>query len=184
MQDEMKELKARATALGVAFSPNIGYETLLERVEEAEFSSKSVKAAAPDEVQKAEPVVTPTLTLREQLKRDYTKLVRLRITCMNPNKSDLSGEYITVANEYIGTITKFIPFGKGSENGYHVPECLHLMLKSREYLAVSTTKDRRGNTIITSKYLPEFSIEVLPPLTEKELHELRVAQLQHGIDSE
>jgi hypothetical protein len=58
------------------------------------------------------------------------------------------------------------------------------MLKSREYLSVSTTKDRRGNTIITSKYLPEFSIEVLPPLTEKELHELRVAQLQHGIDSE
>ena len=101
------------------------------------------------------------------------RLVRLHITNLNPAKRDLPGEIFTVANPYIGTVKKFIPYGKAGES-YHVPYCIYELLKDKVFLQVNTDKKHQ---FTGDSWVREFNLEVLPPLTQKELDELKAAQI-------
>jgi len=121
--------------------------------------------------------------LRVRLMREQMKLVRLRISCMNPQKSDLYGEIITVGNQYIGTVRKYVPFGEKTQEGWHVPQCIYEYLKNKKYLNIQSKDVRKDGQIKTetkAEFLPEFALEVLPPLTEQELEDLKLAQLRMG----
>ena len=107
------------------------------------------------------------------------RLVRLRITNMDPKKKDLPGEILTVANDYLGTVRKFIPFGEVTDNGYHVPYCLYMMMKERRFLNIRTTK-KNGQIQVSSGWATEFAFEELPPLTQHELDRLAAAQAAAG----
>ncbi|MBL1322179.1 MAG: hypothetical protein COA63_014140 [Methylophaga sp.] len=166
--DQLTVLKARASTMGITFSGNIGIDKLRAKIEEAQKPSEEKVAA-----------VTNTLTkdqaLRASLKKEQTALVRVRIANLNPLKRDLKGEFISVGNKYIGTIRKFIPFGEETDQGYHIEKILLTELKSRKFQSISTST-KGGKIKIDNRMVPEFSIEVLEPLTKEQLLELKTTQ--------
>jgi hypothetical protein len=186
--DEKSLLLQRARLMGIKFSNNISVEKLKAKIDEhmkAEENAES-EPQAPVIVNAPAQFIPPEMTkqalpnqpetrqqIRDRLVREKMKLVRLRITNLDPKKKNIPGEIFTVANKYIGTVRKYIPFGEATENGYHVPYCIYEMLKARKFLHIRTVKAKhgRGERVETS-YVPEFALEVLPNLTEKELKEL------------
>lgn len=120
-------------------------------------------------------------SFREAQLLDAMRLVRCRITNMDPKKKDLDGEILTVGNRYIGTVKKFIPYGAATDEGYHVPKVLYDELEDRKFLHIQVTKDRAtGQQKVVTSYVKEFAIEVLPQLTELDLAKLAQAQLAAG----
>lgn len=187
---ELDLLKQRAKMLGVEFSNNIGLETLKERVAAklaGESSQESQAQANPlagesseEEAEEGEAPVKRK-SLRQHLVDEQTKLIRIRIQNLDPKKKDLQGEIVTVANEHLGTIKKFVPYGEASEEGYHVPYCIYKYLIAKKFLQIKTRKNKvNGQIVVTSDWVREFSIEVLPDLTEKELKHLAASQAAAG----
>ena len=190
---ERELLMARARLLGVEFSNNIGIDTLRQRINAKLDADDSL---AEPEIEEVEEVLAPAATinaltgeasnapkktLRETIHDEQMKLVRIRVTCMDPKKKDLHGEVFTLANEYLGTVRKFVPFGEATENGFHVPYCIYTMMEERRFLNIRTVKDRRtGRDEVQSNYAKEFAMEILDPLTPIELAQLANAQAAAG----
>lgn len=188
LEDELTLLKDRAKLMGIKFSNNIRIESLREKIA-AKIAGEEIPAEEP--MNKVNPLAAvgvaeeapavKQLTLRETLIRDQMKLVRLRIQNLDPKKKDLPGEVLCVANEYLGTVKKYIPYGEASDDGYHVPYCIYTELESRRFQNVRTYTDRAtGQIRIESSWAREFSLEVLPPLTKAELAQLASAQAAAG----
>lgn len=180
--DELTLLKQRATTLGIPFSNNIGAETLKERIRAKLEGTPEVKEE--EETVEAETVASKKVKskseIRKEIVADAMKLVRLRITNLDPKKSKWPGEIITVANEYIGTVSKYVPFGEVTENGYHVPNVIYKKLKKRKFLDIRVIKRKGMEDQVIQRWVPEFALEVLPQLTEAELKKLAAAQLASG----
>lgn len=173
---ELAALKARAKTMGITFSPKIGLEKLRAKVEAK--LNPPVEEVDPGE----ETEVQRKARIRKKQLTEQMALVRCRIANLNPSKRDLRGEIFTIANKYIGTVRKFIPYGEATDNGYHIPKILYEELKSKKFLQVNTRNDRgAGNQIvIDQRWVPEFSIEVLPQLTQEELDKLAASQAAAG----
>lgn len=164
--EELQLLKERADLLGIKYSNNIGLDTLRakvnEKLEEKDIATESV---------------TNKASLRAKIRKEQLKLVRIRLTVMNPAKKAWRGEIFTFANSVIGTVKKFVPYGpKFYTNGYHVPYCIYSLLKEKQFLDINTTTDKEGKINVTTQLVPEFSIEVLPNLTQEELDKLAMEQ--------
>lgn len=164
-QDELTVLKARADQLGISYHPSIGVEKLREKVNAALDDSH----VAPSAGEPAQETKAPT---RMSKKQEALKLVRVRVTCMNPNKREWEGELFTGGNSVIGSHTKYVPF----DTEWHVPQVILNIIKQRQCQVFVTTKDGRGNRIRKGKLIKEFAVEILPPLTEQELKELAQRQ--------
>lgn len=187
-EDELTLLKDRAKLMGIKFSNNIRIESLREKIAAKiagvempadEPMNKVNPLAAVGAAQEAPPV--RELTMREILVKDQMKLVRLRIQNLDPKKKDLPGEVLCVANEFLGTVKKYIPYGEASDEGYHVPYCIYTELESRRFQNVRTYTDKgTGQIRIESSWAREFSLEVLPALTQAELAQLAAAQAAAG----
>lgn len=198
---ELEVLKQRAALMNITHSNNIGVDALRAKIEEkmngkpeeiVTESTNALEAAALvaeakqeeradilKEVEAPEP--TRVMSVREYMLKTEMKLLRCRINNLDPKKNDLPGEIITVANEYLGTVRKFIPFGEFTDDGFHIPHCIYTFLKSRRFLDVKLKKDKRtGTNQVITRYIPEFSIEILEPLTANEIRELATAQLAVG----
>ena len=166
VQDELQILKDRANLLGVKFHPSISLDKLREKV----VAATSGEATPPDEAKAPESVEETVGQKRNRLKREALALVRIRITCMNPAKSEWEGEIFTAGNSLIGSVKKFVPFN--ADEGWHVPNVLLQQLRERQCQIFHTVTDARGNKVRKGKLIKEFAIEVLPPLTKEELEEL------------
>lgn len=199
MPSEIDMLKDRAKLMGIQFSNNIGVDALKAKIEEKRAASEA--AAKPAE--QAKPATQTTAqagngdgtvnaftgnetkpvrakSLRQHLRDEKMKLVRVRITNLDPKKKDLPGEILTIANEYLGTVRKFVPFGEVTDNGYHVPQCLYDMMKERTFISIKTRKDNKGQTIVEHQNAREFALEILPQLTPEELAQLSASQAAAG----
>jgi hypothetical protein len=157
---ELETLKTLADDLGVKYHPSIGLEKLKEKVAEASTAEPEVEEAAPAKKSLAE------------IKKEQLKLVRCRISCMNPVKSEWQGEMFTVGNRLIGTQTKYVPF----ETEWHVPQVIFDFIKNKKYQHFYTVKDSHGRKIRKGKQANEFVVEELKPLTEQELKDLAQRQ--------
>jgi hypothetical protein len=179
MNDELTLLKERAATLGINHSPNIGIEALRKKVDaalndepeapeagEESGGKKAGKAAREETPQEAR------ARIRNKMMTEEMALVRVRLANLNPQKADLQGEFVTFANKYLGTHTKFIPFGEATDNGYHIEKCLLGVLKERMFNQVKTKPGPNGTIEIHQKMVPEYAIEILPPLTKEELDQL------------
>lgn len=208
--DELTMLKQRATLMNIPFSNNIGLDALRAKVKakiegDTAEQNEADEAIARQEAEAAnqkEPEIVNTntasqteapkvnalsgvevekpLTLREHLRREKLKLVRVRITNLDPKKKDLPGEIITVANEYLGTVRKFVPFGEMTDNGYHIPQVIYDMLKERTFVSIKTRKGANGQLIVEHQNAREFALEILDPLTPEEIAKLAAAQSASG----
>lgn len=193
--DELTLLKQRAQIMGIQVPPNIKVETLRARIQEkveadkradaerakaqeqsravpmGQLQSESLPAQAPHE---EAPKAKTKQELARDLKRDYLKLVRVKVVCLDPSKAELKGEIITVANGILGKVSKYVPYGdECGEDGYHIPYILYLFLKEKRFYQVK--KDKRG-TPIKSVEMPEYAIEKLPQLTAEQLRALAQRQ--------
>lgn len=175
--EEKALLRDRAKIMGLQIPNNISLENLRQKIADAMVGEEAGESE--EEGLRKEP--TTHAEIREELLNTQLRLVRCRITNMDPKKKDLPGEIFTVANEYIGTVRKFIPYGEATDEGYHIPFCLYTELEAKRFQNIRTVRDRRtGQTQIKTSWDKEFAIEVLPQLTQKELDELAAAQLATG----
>ena len=190
--DEFGMLKQRAKMMGIKHSNNIGLDTLREMVRDAltkkaqenpEQKDANVFGEDPEKSARMPDGSKPAkkMSLRAHLQQEKMKLVRLRITNLDPKKKDLPGEILTVANRYLGTVRKYVPYGEVTDQGWHVPYVLYELLRDRKFLSIKTRK-QNGRTIVEHQYVKEFALEILPPLTEAELARISASQLAHGID--
>lgn len=170
--DERDMLRARAEQLGIKLGPNARLETMRAKVNAA-LLSEPPKEKDESEMTEAE----RKMAVRERLKREKMRLVRVRISNLNPDKADLPGEIFTVVNKYLGTVRKYVPYGEATDNGYHIPVFILDQLKSRKFLQKKTKQNRgTGNIDVSTRWVSEFAIEELPPLTKKELDKLAASQ--------
>lgn len=161
-ENELESLKHRANLMGITYHPSIGVAKLREKVE-----------AALSQPEPEEPKVAPKISSINKNRHPALALVRVRITCMDPSKKEFQGEIFGAGNSEIGTVKKFIPF----EAPTHVPQIILNSIKERKYQTFVTEKTRNGVPIKKGKLVRAFAIEELPPLTEKELQELKQRQL-------
>ena len=189
--DELTFLKERAKVMGIPFSNNISLETLRKRVAdkmEGKDEAPEVNALTGDP-EIAQALATKPLdpkanavALRKLMHAKQMRLVRVRITNMDPKKKDLPGEIWTVANEYLGTVRKFVPYGEQTDDGFHIPYCLYRLLDSKRFLHIRDVKDRTTGIVRQDKvWAKEFSLDVLPTLTQGELDRLAAAQAATGL---
>jgi hypothetical protein len=181
---ELDMLKERARLMSIPFSNRIGVDALRAKID-AKLEDRPIPADETDEPEtnglaalsgESEAPEGETLDqLRQRLNRECMRLIRVRITNLDPKKKDLPGEIITVGNDIIGTVKKFVPFGEATDNGYHLPWIIYEELRSRVFLNIRTSK-KAGQIQVDSGWAREFSLEVLPPLTETELARLAAAQ--------
>lgn len=203
MPSEIDMLKDRAKLMGIPFSNNIGVDALKEKIREHQTKAEAATQAAQTKQEQPQQTtqqanqsdngsgsvnaftgnetkpVRPK-SLRQHLRDEKMKQVRVRITNLDPKKKDLPGEILTIANEYLGTVRKFVPFGEVTDNGYHVPQCLYDMMKERTFVSIKTRKDSKGQTIVEHQNAREFALEILPQLTPEELAQLSAAQAAAG----
>lgn len=183
LPDELSVLKQRATMMGIQFSNNIGLETLRKKIEDKMEGRAEADAAPQINPLAGETTAQPVKrkTLRQKLYDEQMKLVRIRVTNLDPKKKDLPGEVITVANEHLGTVRKFVPFGEVTDDGYHVPYCIYRFMEKRKFLNIRIVKDRRtGVERVESNWVKEFALEVLPQLTPQQIANLKTAQIAAG----
>ena len=189
--DELALLKERAKQMGIPFSNNISLETLRKRISD-KMEDKDVPEVNPltGDAEIAAITSAPVkldakqnaLALRKMMQREQMKLVRVRITNMDPKKKDLPGEIWTVSNEYLGNVRKMIPYGEQTDEGFHIPYCLFRLLQSKRFLHIRTVKDRvTGVERQDKQWVKEFSLDVLPDLTKEELARLAAAQAAAGL---
>ena len=117
-----------------------------------------------------------TQIIRARQRHEQLALVRCQVFNNNPAKNDLFGEIFSVQNKYLGTVRKYIPYGKFTENGYHIPRILVTMLKGKKYLQVRSMKNPDGTERTEQRQAPEFTITELRPLTREELDKLASMQ--------
>lgn len=162
---ELELLKQRADLIGIKYKANIGTDALKKKIEDFGTSTEITPPSAADSEQ----------ALRQKIQSEQMALVRCRIYNLNPAKTDVPGEFITVANRYLGTVRKYVPFGEATQEGYHLPKVLFNDLRSRQFQQI-TTKKIRGQVVQKTRMVPEYNLEVLPLLKKEELEELAVRQ--------
>lgn len=180
--DELTVLKDRAQLMGIKFSNNIGVEALRTKIQER-LNGVEETPEVVNQVNALDP--TPAKDSRRAYIDEQMKLVRCRITNNDPKKNDIQGEIYTLSNEVLGTVRRFVPWGEITDEGWHIPYCIYKMLLERKFHSIRTVRDRRtGGTTVQTQWVREFTLDVMEPLTEKELKELanRQAASQGLID--
>ena len=170
--DELESLKQRADLLGLNYHPSIGLDKLRDKV----------NAAVVEETPKEQPkeVKLSEGALRAIKKKEAGKLIRIRMTCMNPAKSEWEGELFTAGNSVVGSYTRMVPFGVE----WHVPQIMLNMIQARRYQRFYTERAKNGIQVPRSALSKEFAVEILPQLSENELSDLAQRQAMANGTSE
>lgn len=179
--EELIQLKERADLMGIEYKANIGVEALRNKINgvlasdgEPEDTTAAVPVAKSGKVEKTAAELEQAE--REKQLSEQMKLVRLRITNLNPMKANSQGEIVTVANKFLGAVRKFVPFGEATDGGYHVPFIIYNELKNRKFNSVKVKKTTAANGTVVElpvgRLINEFALEILEPLSQEELQHL------------
>lgn len=191
MANDIESLRARATELGITFSGNTGNKTLAAKINAFAIEEVLGDNEPLPEIIKPKKVKGPRslaelqimdvhsipksdqILIRQVVRAQALVLRRVQITNLDPGDAELSGAIITVMNKYTGKVSKFIPFGEGTENGYHIPQILLNHLLSQKFVL---RKQNKGGSFGVKTYkstmVPKFAITILPDLTPDELNNL------------
>jgi len=163
---ELDLLKEQADAMDVDYHPSIGMAKLQAKVNE---SLGIVEEVAPE----AKAAIVETKAARKKrVKDEATKLIRCRVTCMDPQFKDYQGQIFSVGNRTVGTLRKFVMFGVD----YHVPQMMLNMIQRKQFQSFSNGKDSRGRPQKLTSKQKTYAVEILEPLTEQELKDLSQRQ--------
>lgn len=164
--DVLDQLKRKADLLGVGYATDITIDVLRAKIKAHQEGEKT------EDLQPAESKTDWETRIRKEMYETHMRLIRVRITNLNPAKKDLKGEIWTVSNKYLGTVRRFIPYGEATDNGWHIEAVLLDMLKERQFNQVQTKRGDRGQLIPINRMVREFAIEELTPLTAEEIRVL------------
>lgn len=128
-------------------------------------------------------VMDYTPKAKDIIRKDLTRLIRVKITCFNPAKKEWKGEIFSFINPVVGAVKKFVPYNCAAADSFHLPYCLYMQMRRKEYQAFSGKKVN-GVDVKEPRQVKEFAIEVLPPLTQKELDDLARKQHKGTLESE
>jgi hypothetical protein len=188
---KLKALKEIADKYEVEYAKNTGFDRLYKKTSKhlesigievdldllLQESIQKVEAEVEEQMKEEEKEANEK-TLAEK-KKEMNKLIRCIITNMDPNMKDWRGEIFTVGNAKLGSIKKYVPFGVE----WHIPEIILNALRQKKYMFHQVKKDAMGNTKKTVKLMPKYGIQILPPLTEKEIKELaRNQKAREGLE--
>lgn len=160
---ELDSLKEIADNKGIKYHPSISVEKL--KIKIAEFD-------AAQEISKPTVARGNKMAKREALRKEKLKLVRCRITCMNPHKRDWQGEWMSVGNSLLGFHTKYVLF----DHEYHLSAFMIDILKTKVFRQTKEVPDGKGGKYRKNFFPKEYNIEILDPLTEEELEALAADQ--------
>lgn len=174
-------LKAKANQLGITYRANISETALAKKIEDVLNDEASAKEASDEvedseddgEVEEEQKPKKKKLDKATERKRSQ-KLVRVIVRPLDPRRTQLDGELVMAGNSTIGTTGKFVPFNV--ETGYHIPEVIYNALRDRTFTEFYTVVDNQGNEHTKSRQKKAFLIEVLDPLTEEQIKEIRIRQ--------
>lgn len=204
---EIEDLRAIAKELGVTFSGNTGVESLTAKVlkqvsampevveqtasdamagllsedngEEIQIAKVDKSKVTPiEDLLKMDPTKIADVKLRRQVVRAKAlRLIRVSVVNMDMNDNELDGAIITAYNKYTGKVSKFVPFGEKSANGYHLPKIIVDFLRNQKYVQRRSVPKQNGvgkeyRSILQNKY----TVTELPPLTEKEISDMAARQ--------
>lgn len=176
----LESLKAKADKLGIKFKSNISETALAKKIElvladesTAKDESDEVDESEQDDEEEESKPKPKKLDKASERKRSQ-KLVRVIVRPLDPRRTQLDGELVMTGNSAIGTTGKFVPFN--IEAGFHIPEIIYNTLKDRTFTEFYTVQDKDGNEHTKSRQKKAFIIEVLDPLTEEEIQEIKIRQ--------
>lgn len=181
--DELTTLKARATQMGIPFHASISLEKLRTRVNEALEDNDSSEDKDAGEGEDTGSSTTTTVKAGEETRAqkharivaEATKLVRVVVHNNHDAKTKHEGEYFSTGNKITGTISCYVPYDNA--NGWHIPNAIYQMLKEKMMQRFRSYKDPvTRQEVVVPESVKQFTIEVLPDLTEKELAELAADQ--------
>lgn len=162
-QSERDILIQRATTLGLTFAKNIS-ETKLRELIDAELN-ESVEAETEEALKRK---------AAQKLHAEQAKLIRVQITPMNPAKASLNCELFSFSNDVFSE-KRVIQFNVP----WHVPQAMLDHIRSIEFRAYRDIKTPRG--VVQEAYsAPAYAVNVLPPITEEELDQIKKKQLAEG----
>lgn len=149
-------------------------------LEEIEVNIPKPKPRGPSKAKMLtmDPSTIEDVSLRRQVIRvQALRLVRVKIQNLDPNDSALTGGILSIQNKYTGKISKYVPYGEESENGYHIPYMMYEYLKQWKF---PLRKEQKGGRFGVKTYktvmVPKFNIEILPDLTYNQIKELAAHQ--------
>lgn len=118
---------------------------------------------------------------RRAVRARALRLIRVKVTNLNPGDAPLSAMIITANNKYTGKVSRLVPFGDNDGNGWHVEK---ILLDHMRQMKFPLRKEKKGNRTGVKQYTtimsPKFSIEELPPLTPEQIKELAARQRAAG----
>jgi hypothetical protein len=155
--DELTKLKNRAEMMNIKFHPSISVDKLRAKINEHLNNDSPVAKEEDKPVEKVADQTEETAGQR-----------RIRA------KKEWPGQIFAVGNSNIGTFKRYVPFE--NEEGWHVEQIILDEIRAAQYQAFYTDKSKGGVAIRRGKLQKEFVVEVLPPLTEQERHDLAQRQ--------
>ena len=149
--------------------------------EPIEVAKAVVKPAGPtvEELLEMDPTKVADPVLRRQVVRAQgLKLRRISIMNNDPSEADIPSVLVTIVNKYLGKVSKLVPFGEGSENGYHVPQVVYDYLKAQKFVL---RRKKKGTSFGVPQYsnhmIKKYTITDLPDLTPAEIKNLADRQI-------
>lgn len=193
---KLQHVRAQADMLGITYHHRAGIEKIQTLIDEHLLAQN--QDLIPEPAQEAsirkEPVVEgypeKIVPLTEaEFKKDAKRqakslvgaLIRVHITCLDPNKKNWPGEIVSVGSAKLGTFKRYIPFD--TEHPWHIPKIIYDVLNERKCSVPVKKKNDRGQMVTTYKQIKAYAISVVDPLTPEELKDLANQQaLAGGLD--
>lgn len=167
-----EELINKAKMLGIKHHHALGTDKLRELI-----NTSMEESPAPMAVKETVGKLSSKYKLIKH--KEARKLVRMLITCMNPNMKEHKGAIFTVSNSFIGDVSKYVEF----DEPWHVPVVIYKHIKARKLQVFKTVKGKNGQDTKVGKLINEYAVTLLDPLTAEELQELALEQsAAHSID--
>lgn len=180
-------LKSEADAYKIAYSPNIGIEALrgkvdgyLEAKAEAQQLAKeelAKEAAIETEVAKrtgaikAAPITADEKEFdlgkhRQKKTLEATRLVRVIVSCLNPDKSGDDQGNFQAGNAFIETVKRQIPFNVP----WYTEQILLNVIREKTY------QQRYGKGLLQQRNAKEYQVTEIGDISPQELEELKRSQ--------
>lgn len=170
---ERELLKEEADSLGLQYPGNIATAALQALVDRTKSGEDEVIEL--DEDKEGATAEDPIQAARAKL----TALVRCMVTCNDPAMKDWDmTPYYSFSNSILDLPKITVPLNVE----WHIPRAYFDWMASMECKISVKGKDEKNRPITVRKTIAKYSMNELPPLTPKELAELRQAQaMRDGI---
>ena len=162
--NQLDKLKERANQLGIEYPNNTTIKSLKKRITD-HLNQETIEE---------------TKEQYTNLYQENMKLVKVIITPVDSAKRDYQGEYFSVGNDVLGTVTRFVPFNEE----WMIEEILAKHIESKQYQHITTKRSRDNrNETLDSRLVPAYNVQRLPLPTKEELAELkRIQEARQGVE--